>query len=574
MGSVLKSHFGRILLSVLMAVVGVGLGVLPYYGVGSIIVMMVEGQSEIQGYVPQIALVVCGFVGSVAFHEASTVTSHNLAFRVIEDERKRLADKLSRLSMGAVEGKSSGQWAQFMVETLDKLERPIAHVIPEVLANAIVPIVLVVIIFTLDWRIGVANLISLPVGLLFTLLMMSGYQEKSLRYQRAAKEMNTSIVEYVRGINVIKAFNKSASSYGKFRDAVNDNKNAMLDWYLSVCFAMTAAMETLPSTLLFVLPTVMFLYMQGSISVYMVVMGILLSYASYKPLIKVMSHTDIMANIGVIASEIRTVMGMPELERGPVALPVSSHDIVFSHVGFGYEKGKDVLQDLTFMAREGQLTAIVGYSGSGKSTVAKLIAGFWNVDSGQVTIGGAKLSDMPLSQNMDLVTYVSQENFLFRRSILENMRMAREDASIEEVQDACRRASCHDFIESLPNGYRTVLGDAGGTLSGGERQRVTIARALLKDSPIVLLDEATAYSDPDNEAEIQKSINALVKSKTIIMIAHRLSTIVHADKIVVMNHGRIEACGTHDELLEHSPTYRELWGAHTEEPSEKVVLSQ
>lgn len=574
MGSVLKSHFGRILLSVLMAVVGVGLGVLPYYGVGSIIVMMVEGQSEIQGYVPQIALVVCGFVGSVAFHEASTVTSHNLAFRVIEDERKRLADKLSRLSMGAVEGKSSGQWAQFMVETLDKLERPIAHVIPEVLANAIVPIVLVVIIFTLDWRIGVANLISLPVGLLFTLLMMSGYQEKSLRYQRAAKEMNTSIVEYVRGINVIKAFNKSASSYGKFRDAVNDNKNAMLDWYLSVCFAMTAAMETLPSTLLFVLPTVMFLYMQGSISVYMVVMGILLSYASYKPLIKVMSHTDIMANIGVIASEIRTVMGMPELERGPVALPVSSHDIVFSHVGFGYEKGKDVLQDLTFMAREGQLTAIVGYSGSGKSTVAKLIAGFWNVDSGQVTIGGAKLSDMPLSQNMDLVTYVSQENFLFRRSILENMRMAREDASIEEVQDACRRASCHDFIESLPNGYGTVLGDAGGTLSGGERQRVTIARALLKDSPIVLLDEATAYSDPDNEAEIQKSINALVKSKTVIMIAHRLSTIVHADKIVVMNHGRIEACGTHDELLEHSPTYRELWSAHTEEPSEKVVLSQ
>lgn len=574
MGSVLKSHFGRILLSVLMAVVGVGLGVLPYYGVGSIIVMMVEGQSEIQGYVPQIALVVCGFVGSVAFHEASTVTSHNLAFRVIEDERKRLADKLSRLSMGAVEGKSSGQWAQFMVETLDKLERPIAHVIPEVLANAIVPIVLVVIIFTLDWRIGVANLISLPVGLLFTLLMMSGYQEKSLRYQRAAKEMNTSIVEYVRGINVIKAFNKSASSYGKFRDAVNDNKNAMLDWYLSVCFAMTAAMETLPSTLLFVLPTVMFLYMQGSISVYVVVMGILLSYASYKPLIKVMSHTDIMANIGVIASEIRTVMGMPELERGSVALPVSSHDIVFSHVGFGYEKGKDVLQDLTFMAREGQLTAIVGYSGSGKSTVAKLIAGFWNVDSGQVTIGGAKLSDMPLSQNMDLVTYVSQENFLFRRSILENMRMAREDASIEEVQDACRRASCHDFIESLPNGYGTVLGDAGGTLSGGERQRVTIARALLKDSPIVLLDEATAYSDPDNEAEIQKSINALVKSKTVIMIAHRLSTIVHADKIVVMNHGRIEACGTHDELLEHSPTYRELWGAHTEEPSEKVVLSQ
>ena len=573
MGDIVKRHFGRILLSVLMAIVGVGLGVLPYYGVGSIIVMMVEGHSEIQAYLPQVALVVCGFIGSVALHEASTVTSHNLAFHVIEDERKQLADKLSRLSMGAIEGKSSGQWAQFMVETLDKLERPIAHVIPEVLANAIVPIVLVVIIFTLDWHIGIANLISLPVGLLFTLLMMSGYQEKSLRYQRASREMNTTIVEYVRGINVIKAFNKSASSYGKFRDAINNNKNAMLDWYLSVCFAMTAAMETLPSTLLFVLPTVMFLYMQGVISVYVVVMGILLSYASYKPLIKVMSHTDIMANIGVIWGEIKTVMDMLELERGPVALPVASHDITFSHVGFGYEEGKDVLKDLTFTAKEGQLTAIVGYSGSGKSTVAKLIAGFWNVGSGEISIGGAKLSDMPLSQNMDLVTYVSQENFLFRRSILENMRMAREDATVEEIHDACRRASCHDFIESLPNGYETVLGDAGGTLSGGERQRITIARALLKDSPIVLLDEATAYSDPDNEAEIQKSIDALVKSKTVVMIAHRLSTIVHADKIIVMNRGRIEACGTHDELLENSPTYRRLWGAHIEDSSEKVVLS-
>ena len=571
--NVLKNHKKQICLSVLMAVIGVFLSVLPYYGVARMVVALVEGNLELNQYLPMIFLVLIGFVGGVIFHEISTITSHNLAFRLIEDERKKLTDKMSRLSMGEIEKKSSGQWAQFMVETLDKLERPIAHVIPEVLANVIVPFVVVIIIFRLDWRIGAANLISLPIGLLFTLLMMSGYQEKSLRYQQASKEMNTGIVEYVRGINVIKAFNRSASSYGKFKDTVNNNKNAMLDWYLGVCFAMTAAMETLPSTLLFVLPTILFLYMKGSINVYVVVMGILLSYASYKPLLKAMSHADIMANIRVVFGEIKAVMEMPELKRGKKVLPVNSHDITFDHVGFGYDQGKRVLKDLSFVAKAGELTAIVGYSGGGKSTIAKLIAGFWNVDEGEIRIGNANLSQMPLSQNMDLVTYVSQENYLFQKSILENLKLAKEDASLEEIQDACKRASCHDFIMNLPNGYDTVLGEAGGSLSGGERQRITIARALLKDSPIVLLDEATAYSDPDNEAEIQKSINALVESKTVLMIAHRLSTIVGANQILVINKGSLEACGNHKELLEKNSVYQELWRAHKGLSEKEEVLA-
>ena len=252
--------------------------------------------------------------------------------------------------------------------------------------------------------------------------------------------MNSSIVEYIHGIQIIKAFNQSASSYGKFRQAVENNKNAMLDWYLSVCFAMTAAMETLPSTLLFVLPTILFLNMKGAISVYVVVMGILLSYASYKPLIKVMSHTDIMANIGIILSEIKSVMDLPELKRGTQKLPVSSYDITFDHVSFGYEKEKKVFGDLSFTAKEKELTAIVGYSGGGKSTIAKLIAGFRNTDSGEIRIGEASLKDMPLSQNMELVTYVSQENFLFQKSILENLKMAVENTSLAEIQDACRKS--------------------------------------------------------------------------------------------------------------------------------------
>ena len=563
MTKILKKHMGQIVLSVVMAILGVACGILPYAGVAEMIVKMLQGARDVSLYLSPAGMICLGFLGGVVFHEISTLTSHNLAYRVIEDERKALAGKLESLSMGEVEKRSSGQWAQFMVETLDKMERPIAHVIPEVFANVFIPVVLVILIFTLDWRLGLANLCTLPLGILFTAAMMQGYQEKSQRYQKASQEMNTSIVEYIRGIQVIKAFNRSASSYGKFREAVNNNKNAMLDWYLSVSFAATAAMEVLPSTLLFVLPAALFLFRQGSMGVREVVMGILLSYACYRPLQKAMSHMDTMANVQVVFQEIQSIMALEPLKRGDTRLPVKSFDVAFSQVDFGYTKEKKVIHKLSFAAKEGELTAIVGYSGGGKSTIAKLIAGFWNPDGGTITIGGEDITRMPLSQNQELVTYVSQENYLFPKSIAENLRMAKEDATREEMEEACKKASCHDFIMGLPRGYDTLVGESGSALSGGERQRITIARALLKNSPIVLLDEATAYSDPDNEAEIQKSIHALVKEKTVIMIAHRLSTIVHAQKILVLQEGKVRNQGTHQELLEKSAVYQELWRAHT-----------
>ena len=563
--NVIKRHFGQILTAVLLAMIGVGCGVLPYFAMARIVTHLAAADTALAAYRGPIVMVLLGLLGSVVFHELSTILSHNLAFRVIEDMRKTLAEKLSRLSMGEIEGKSSGEWTQFMIETLDKLEKPIAHVIPEVIANVMIPIVLVVVIFASDWRIGLANLVTLPLGLLFSALMMGGYEERSRKYQRAAKNMNTTVVEYIRGIQVIKAFNKSASSYGKFVEAVNKNRDSMLDWYLSVCFYMTAAMEILPSTLLFVLPTSLFLYMKGSVDVGTLISCVLLAYASYKPLIKAMSHADTMANIRVVLDEIRSVMQLPELDRGGKAQEISSSDVVFENVSFSYRQGKDaknVLENLSFRAKEGELTAIVGYSGGGKSTIAKLIAGYWNPTGGKITIGDANILDIPLDQNMELVTYVSQENYLFRKSILENMRLAKSDATAEEIERACREANCHDFIMTLPQGYDTVVSESGSSLSGGERQRITIARALLKGSPIVLLDEATAYSDPDNEAEIQKSISALVRSRTVIMIAHRLSTIMHADKIIVLDRGKIEAEGTHQDLLQRGGTYAKLWKSH------------
>lgn len=559
---VLKKHIGQILSSVIIAVIGVFCSVVPYFALAKITQNIAINNTELEFYIRPILLILGGLIGSVIFHEISTLISHNLAFRIIEDERKKLVRKINRLSMGEIEKRSSGEWTQFMVETLNKIEQPIAHVIPEVIANLIIPIALVVIIFIMDWRIGIANLITLPLGVLFSILMMGGYEEKSRNYQEAAKNMNTTAVEYIRGIQVIKAFNKSASSYGKFVDAVNSNRDSMLNWYLSVCFYMTAAMEVLPSTLLFVLPTSLYLYMNGSIEVGNLIMCVLLSYACYKPLIKAMSHMDTMANVRVVIDEIKNVMELPELERGNREEKIRSYDINFENVCFAYNDKKKVFDNLSFSAKENKLTAIVGYSGGGKSTIAKLIAGYWNINKGKISVGNVNLKDVSLEKNMELVTYVSQENYLFRKSIIDNMRMANQNASIEEIKDACKKASCHDFIMSLPNGYETIIGESGSNLSGGERQRLTIARALLKDSPIVLLDEATAYSDPDNEAEIQKSIDALVENKTVIMIAHRLSTIIGADKIIVLNNGEIEAEGTHKELLGKSETYAKMWKSH------------
>lgn len=561
---IIKKHIGGIIFPVIAAIIGATCGIVPYFAIASIMTQLIDGTSDYRVFVPYVGLVFAGFAGAIIGHSVSTIGSHNLAFSIIEDTRKRVVEKLSRLSMGTIEEKSSGKWSQFIVETIDKMEKPIAHVIPEVLANVLIPIIIVVIIFTLNWKIGLANLVTLPLGMLFSMLMMKDYEAKSKRYIEASKKMNAAAVEYIQGIKVIKAFNKSASSYDKFQKAVEDNRDSMLDWYLSVCFAMTAAMEVLPSTLLFVLPVGLYLFMTGGIAIPTLIMCVLLSYASYKPLLKAMAYTDAMANVRVIFGEIQSVLDLPEMVRADTAPDPRSFDVHFENVVFGYggATGARVFDGLNFTAKEGELTAIVGSSGSGKSTVAKLLAGFWNVNGGRITIGGADIGSMSLERNMRLVTYVSQENFSFNKSIRDNLKMAKENATDKEIEAACRKASCDDFIKSLPEGYDTDAGNAGGKFSGGERQRITIARALLKDSPIVVLDEATAYSDPENEAVIQQSIDNLVKNKTVIMIAHRLSTVVNADKIIVLEKGRIAAEGTHAELLQSSPLYKKMWQSH------------
>lgn len=451
---IIKKHIGGIIFPVIAAIIGAACGIVPYFAIASIMTQLIDGTSDYRVFVPYVGLVFAGFAGAIIGHSVSTIGSHNLAFSIIEDTRKRVVEKLSRLSMGTIEEKSSGKWSQFIVETIDKMEKPIAHVIPEVLANVLIPIIIVVIIFTLNWKIGLANLVTLPLGMLFSMLMMKDYEAKSKRYVEASKKMNAAAVEYIQGIKVIKAFNKSASSYDKFQKAVEDNRDSMLDWYLSVCFAMTAAMEVLPSTLLFVLPVGLYLFMTGGIAIPTLIMCVLLSYASYKPLLKAMAYTDAMANVRVVFGEIQSVLDLPEMVRADTAGAPQGFDVRFENVVFGYggATGTTVFDGLNFTAKEGELTAIVGSSGSGKSTVAKLLAGFWNVNGGHITIGGADIGSMSLERNMRLVTYVSQENFLFNKSIRDNLKMAKENATDKEIEAACRKASCDD----LSKVYRKV----------------------------------------------------------------------------------------------------------------------
>lgn len=463
--------------------------------------------------------------------------------------------------MGYILDTPSGKFKTLLVDTVEKLELPLAHMIPELTANLLIPVLMLIYMFILDWRIALMSLVTIPIGLACYMGMMKDYEKRYARVLTAGKNMDAAIVEYIGGIEVIKAFNQSSSSYGKYADAVNENEAAKATWFKQTNGFYVAGISIMPSCLLGVLPLGAWLFQGGSLTAPVLITCIILSLGLVKPLIQALQYTDSLAMVDSTVQEIAGLMEVKELERPSTPASLENTNISFRKVCFGY-RNTEVLHQISFDAVPGGMTAIVGPSGSGKSTVARLIASFWEADGGEVQIGGVDARRLPLKQVMDMVAYVSQDNFLFHLPVKENIRMGKPDASDEEIIAAAKQASCHDFITALPQGYDTLAGEGGGNLSGGERQRIAIARAILKNSPVVILDEATAFTDPENEAVIQKSINHLVRGKTLIVIAHRLSTIVAADKILVMNNGHIEAEGTHDMLLAKCPLYRELWEAH------------
>ena len=552
----------KYLASVLTAVVGVACRVAPYFVVARIITQLMADNRDAAFYLRQCGWIALLWAGQVVFHAISTSISHKATFAVLGDIRKRCTDKLARMPLGDVLDIPSGALKSTIVERIDAMETTLAHIVPEFTSNLLAPICLMVCLFAADWRMALAALITVPLGMACYMGMMVGYEPNYQRTVRATRALNDVAVEYIHGIEVIKVFGKAESSYQRFVEAAREGAASYVDWMRKCNLYFTFAMCIMPTTLVAVLPIGCLLVKGGSLAPQTFVYCIILSLAVIDPLITCMSYTDDIGTMSAIVAEVRSVLDAPEMERPAAAAKLpADNTLELQDVHFAYHE-KEVLHGVSLTIPEGSVTALVGPSGSGKSTIARLISSLWEVKSGRILLGGVDLKQLPLDELNSRIAYVSQDNYLFNRSIRENIRMGRQNATDAEVEDAARRSGCHEFIMSLENGYDTVVGSSGGHLSGGERQRITIARAMLKNAPIVILDEATAYTDPENEAIIQSSVAKLVQGKTLIVIAHRLSTIRDADCIYVVKDGCVAEQGTHTALLAANGLYSRMWAAH------------
>lgn len=559
--------------SVVFALAGVACMIVPYVIIMEIIRALVYGSSDTAWYLQQCLFMALWWALRYVFYSLSTTISHHATFQVVAGTRMKLMDKLSSLPLGTVMENSSGTYKSIIVERVDSIEPTLAHIVPEVTSGVIGALVILLMIFRIDWRMGLALLIVVPLGLLCFMLMMVGYEEKFKRCVDSTKALNDTAVEYINGIEVIKAFGQSKTSYAKFVAAAKEGADCFIDWMRSSLFGQVAGMAIFPATLLGVLPIGCLLYQGGSLDAQSFISIIVLSFGVMQPLITVFSYTDDLAQVSTIVGEVAEIMEKEDMHRPDAAMQLpADNSISVENVHFSY-KDEEVLHGVSLSIRPGTVNALVGPSGSGKSTIARLIASLWDVQEGRILLGGVDLRSLPLQECTKRIAYVSQDNYLFNLSVMDNIRMGKKGATDEEVIAAAKACGCHAFIMSLEHGYQTICGSSGGHLSGGERQRICIARAMLKDAPVVILDEATSYTDPENEAIVQQSIAKLVAGKTLLVIAHRLSTISDADQIFVVNDGKIEASGTQEELLLNCPLYAKMWEAHRSVREEEEVAS-
>ena len=556
------THRGLYAVSVAVAAVGVVCGVIPYLIMGDMIHRLVEGDRNWQAYLASGLVMAAFWTARVILHSISTTCSHKATFHVLAQLRRMMCDKLSRVPLGYVKDRPSGTLKNIMMERTDSIETTLAHVLPEFTGNILAPVLVFLYMLTIDWRMALISLITLPLGLLFYSMMMIGYEENYKNVLAKTKTLNDTAVEYINGIEVIKAFGKAKTSYDRFVTAAKEGAACYVEWMRKCNIPFSLGMVVIPCTALTVLPFGGLFVRNGSLAPVVFIMIILLSVGLIQPLITCMSYTDDLGKMGTIIGEVTEILTQEELDRPKKdrARP-SDHSVTLENVHFAYHD-REVLHGVSMEISSGSVAALVGPSGSGKSTIAKLIASLWDVKEGSIRIGGVDIRDLSLEEYNRRIAYVSQDNYLFDDTIRENIRMGRPGATDGEVEEVARRSGCHDFIMGLEKGYDTVAGGSGGHLSGGERQRIAIARAMLKDAPIVILDEASAYMDPENEAVIQASVARLVQGKTLIVIAHRLSTVSDADRIFVIRDGRVDAAGTHGELLAQGGLYSQMWAAH------------
>lgn len=552
----------RMLFSLLLACIGEAAGMVPYIVVALLAAGLAEGTLTLESAALLSAAAAAAQIAKFLFTWRSSMISHGIAFKALRTMREQMAEKMARVPMGTIVDTPTGTFKNRFVDNVNQLEDAIAHFMPELPSTVFAPLLAMIIVFAINWRMGLAGIATIPLCLLFYLGMMRDYKPKMARYIASEQRMNSTLVEYVNGIQVIKAFGRTASSYGSFSEAVAEYHDSTLAWFHQSWIWMAAIRAIVPCTLLFSLPLGVWLLSVGRITLPAFMVCITIPLGFIGGILKFSQAAGQISRMDTCLNVVWDFLGEPELSRPSERVMLDGKSFTFENVSFSYHEGMEVLHDINFKTEPGQTTAIVGPSGSGKSTVAKLMAGFWDVRSGYISFGGTDVRDIPFEQLMEHVSYVAQDTFLFDRTIADNIRMGMPDATDEEVETAARAAGAHEFISRLPQGYRTPAGEAGARLSGGERQRITIARAILKDASIVILDEATAYADPENEALVERALSKLVAGKTLVTIAHRLSTITGADQILVMDDGRIVARGRHGELLKTCPLYARMWKEH------------
>uniref|UniRef100_UPI003FEF11AE ABC transporter ATP-binding protein n=1 Tax=Dysosmobacter welbionis TaxID=2093857 RepID=UPI003FEF11AE len=555
---------GKMAASVALAVVSVAGGFVPYLGVYQILRLFVERRAGLEGILLWCGVCLAGYAVKVAGYALSTMLAHVSAYTILEGLRLQVADRLMGAPLGEVESRPIGAMKSTVVDRIEDVEPPLAHMIPELSSNLLLPLAVVIAMFTIDWWMGLALLVTIPVALVPMAAGMRSYNKNYAAYMAANNHVNSVIVEYVEGIQVVKAFSQGERSYAKFAQAVSSFRDFTLNWFRCTWASMNLCLSILPTTLLGTLPVGVYLYQTGVLDPAQVTLCLMMALGIVSPLMSATAFINSMKSMQFAVKDTRELLDLPQLSQAKQEADLDGSGIRFRNVSFSYGGTEDteVLHDLELHIPQGSFTALVGPSGGGKSTIARLAARFWDVTAGSITLGGRDIREMPLKQLSQAISFVTQDNFLFDCSLKENIRLGKPDASDEEVLAAARAAQCEEFLARLDRGWDTPAGEAGKQLSGGERQRIAIARAILKDAPIVILDEATAFTDPENEDKIQSSIMALSKGKTLLVIAHRLSTIQNADQIVVLEKGHIVDQGTQAELLRRCLLYQKLWQAH------------
>lgn len=541
--------------------VGMVMNIIPFLFIYQLIrpLLMHETVSAAYVIVRIIAIAVCGVLYAV-FYVHGLSLSHRAAYHTLKNLRLSLQRKMEAQPLGVIQEKGVGSVKKTFIDDIESIELLLAHALPEGLANVIVPVLVFIAMFFADWKLALLSLCSLPLGMLSMSAMYKAGMSKMGQYYSAAQKMNNTIVEYINGMEVVKVFNRDGESYHRFEKDVRDYRDFTLAWY-KVCWPWMALYNSvLPCVALLTLPVGAYLVLQGYSELPDLALILCMSFGIGAPLLRAISFMSSLPQVNYKVTALEEMMSAPPLQQSDRPFVGKDRGIRFEDVHFSY-KEDEVLHGVSLQVPEGSLTALVGESGSGKSTLAKLLVHFYDVNGGAIKIGGQDLRDMSVEALNDQISYVAQEQFLFNTSLLENIRLGNLDASDEEVVLAAEKAQCTEFLSRLPEGIHTMAGDGGKQLSGGERQRISLARAILKNAPIIVLDEATAFMDPENEEKMNQAIAEVIRGKTVIVIAHRLHSIVNADQICVLDKGNLIAAGTHRQLLEGCTQYRKLWQA-------------